>query len=397
MTMMSLSLYQVAVKVVFVTTMIVSTGQGLLQGQGIEEVRESYEETLEERTSLMQKMSDLESDYRAILQDIDRLKQQPDTLQNRVALRDLLRESRTLADQLRDLQKELRSKEDRLKQQRARLVRALDSEIRTLESQLAGATSYERGQIVAELNDLRSQRDRYTRPLPNAPSDRAVTETLEMASELEGASPEDLLAAADELKDTEDQVRKRLEAVETRLDELRDAKMLARRASNFEAEEQFFDETDRSQFVGQYDGTTQSAGGGGNGLFAGGDGQDTAGAPESPDGAAGEERNQNDDFNTGSDPGTVADGAGGQDQPPADQDSGGGAEGGDDVFDQQDSLRLDSGVDPETMSGSGFQSDFEIDSRIDRLESEQERLEKQAETLESKAEQLRRRAEDSLE
>jgi hypothetical protein len=385
--MMSLSLYKLAVEVVFVTTMIVSGGQGLLQGKSIEQVRESYEQTLQKRSSIMEEMSTLESDYRVLLQEIDRLKQQPDTLQNRAALRDLLRESRRISDELRGLQKELRSREERLSQQRARLVRALDAEIRALESQLAGAATADRADIVATLNDLRSKRDRYTRPLPNAPSDRAVSETLEMAAELEGASPEDLLAAADELKDTEDQVRKRLAAVEERLEELRDAKMLARRARTFEAEEQFFDETDRSQFVGQYEQNAQSGNDGGGGLFAGD--RETDDAAEAPTAGAGDPAT---DDGFADSPDRVEGGAD-PDQTPTEQESGGGA---DDVFDQQDSLRLDSGVDPETMSGSGFQSDFEIDSRIDRLREEQRRLEDQADDLESKARQLRERAEDSL-
>ncbi|MGM0555880.1 MAG: hypothetical protein ACQEVA_05850 [Myxococcota bacterium] len=388
--MMSFTLYKLAVEVVFVTTMIVSGGQGLLQGQSIEQVRESYEQTLQERSSVMEEMSTLESDYRVLLQEIDRLKQQPDTLQNRSALRALLRESRQLSDELRGLQKNLRAKEERLSQQRARLLRAIDAEIGSLESELAGAASGDRSEIVADLNDLRSRRDRYTRPLPNAPSDRAVSETLEMAAELDGASPQDLLAAADELMDTEDQVRKRLQAVETRLEELRDAKMLARRARTFAAEEQFFDETDRSQFVGQYEQNAQGQNSGRNGgLLPGTDGDATAGEPTT---GAGESGDQPADDSFAESPEGAEGGTDG-DQAPTNDESGGGTE---DVFDQQDSLRLDSGVDPETMSGSGFQSDFEIDSRIDRLREEQRRLEEQAESLESKASQLRERAEDSL-
>ena len=86
-------------------------------------------------------------------------------------------------------------------------------------------------------------------------------------------------------------------------------------------------------------------------------------------------------------------------QPPAGTDESAAPDsgGGESVFDSQDSLRLDSGVDPETMSGSGFESDYELDSRIERLREEQKRLEKQAESLEKKAGQLEERARESLE
>lgn len=66
---------------------------------------------------------------------------------------------------------------------------------------------------------------------------------------LEGAArgddPEDLLAQADALRDTQDKVRQRLQALKARITEVREERDLDRRMNDFLGEESMFDDQDR--------------------------------------------------------------------------------------------------------------------------------------------------------
>ena len=269
------------------------------------------------------------------------------------------------------------------------------------------------GEAQCTLNELRAQRRKFTQPLPSAPTDGEVSETLAMIEELEEASAADLLAAADEIQDTEDQVRKRLDAIESRIDQLRRARTLARRARNFAAEERFFDETDRSRFIAGFDRSSTESGdanGGGGApsedVSAGGNnGSPTTGDPATG-GARDEGEAESPDPDYAGAPDSDADLGSGvtddslSDQPetpssaPDRQQDSGGEQGGD-VFGGGDVL-VDSQSNPQRTAGTGFESDHDLDTRIQRLESEQKRLQQQASELEEEAEQLRKRAQDSL-
>lgn len=401
---MSFVLYNMVVKLFLVTTLVVPGGQNLLQGQSLAEVKSSYSQTIEQRQTLIANLRQYEQAYRVLLREIDALKGRPNTLQTRMELEGLLRDSRELAKKMQALQQKIRVAEARLNSQRSQLVAAIDARTEVLEKRLAKTSASKRRELVGELNELRAQRRRFTAPLPSAPTDGEVSETLAMLDELDGASAEDLLAAADELKDTEDQVRKRLDAIESRIKDLREAKMLAKRARTFATEESFFDETDRSRFIAA----------GSTGQDASGDRSDDAptGGPTVGDGGGARDESAGDGAageSPGMDPGADGDfqsGAGDDSDgltdspaaPPAaeeepDVDNG---DSGGDVFGANDDMLIDSQTDPQSSVGSGFESDYELDSRIQKLESEQKRLEKQASQLEKKASQLRKRAKDSL-
>jgi hypothetical protein len=60
-----------------------------------------------------------------------------------------------------------------------------------------------------------------------------------------GDDPEDLLEQADALRDSEDKVRQRLQALRARLTEVREERELERRMSDFLGEDSVFDEQDR--------------------------------------------------------------------------------------------------------------------------------------------------------
>lgn len=419
---MSFALYNLLVKLVLVTALIAPGMQNLLQGTKLAEVQAAYSETVEERSDLQQELADREAEYRTLLRQIDALKGGPNTLQNRMELEGLLRDSRQLAARMEALQRKIRGAERRLHSQRAHLVAAIDARMNKLEAAMAHTSAGERRQIVDQLNDLRAQRQQFTAPLPDAPSNSEVSQTLAMGDELDGASPDDLLAAADELQDTGDQVKKRLGAIRQRIEQLRQAKLLARRARTFSAEDRFFDETDRSRFIARYEqnGTANQSGSGDMAAGAGNNGTaadpNTAGDPNS----AGDQAPPTSD--RGSNNGTASpgagmdgDGAGGFENggggqtgqmsdepanapgaPEAPTDSSGPQGQGGDVFGAGDDLLIDSQAEPDQPVDTGFESDDELDARIQSLEAEQRRLQKQAEELENKAHQLRERAHDSL-
>ena len=408
---MTLALYNVVVKLLLVTALVVPGTQNLLQGQRLAEVKASYTQTVETRQELVAQLRQRETEYRVLLRQIDVLKNGPNTLQNRMELEGLLGDSRKLAGQMQALQQQIRTAEARLENHRGQLVAAIDAKMRAIEKRLAKTSAAERGQLVSTLNELRAERQRFTEPLPSAPTDGELDKTLAMIDELDGASAEDLMAAADELQDTEDQVRKRLDAIKSRIEKLRDAKMLARRARSFAAEDRFFDETDRSRFVAGYSSGSndeQASGGGAadKGPSTGNNG-DTAdpgvgagddlesGGDESP------EPTPDSDYASGRDDSdSLTDQPEGAPSVPAEpeQESPGGDSGSEDgdVFGAADGMLLDSQTDPQASTGAGFDSGRELDSRIQKLESERKRLEEQASQLERKADQLRNRARDSL-
>lgn len=415
---MTLALYKLVVKLFLVTTLVVPGTQNLLQGQQLADVKASYTQTVDTRQKLVGQLHQRETEYRALLSQIDVLKKSPNTLQNRMELEGLLDDSRQLAGEMQALQQKIRAADARLENQRGQLVAAIDAQMRAIEKKLAQTSAAERRKLVGTLNKLRAERQRFTMPLPNAPTDGELDETLAMIEQFEGASAEDLMAVADELQDTEDQVRKRLDAIKSRIEKLREAKMLAKRARTFATEDRFFDETDRSRFIAgnnaRSSGDQASAGGGGsdNGANKSPTTGNNAAPPADQGAGDGAGMDQGENESPEPSPGTDGDFAAGRgdsdslsDQPegapsapeqPAQDPSSGDSGSGGDVFGSSDAMLLDSQTDPETGTGTGFESGHELDSRIQKLEAERKRLEEQASELEKKADQLRKRARDSL-
>ncbi len=404
---MSLAVYSLVVRLFLVTSLLVPGVQNLLQGEQFEQVQNAYEQTLDEREKLVDELREREAEYRALLEQVDLLKGSPNTLQNRMELERLLRQSRELAGQMEPLQKKIRATDRRLANQRDQLVETLDAAMTKIEERLAQSSASERRAMVAQLNELRSTRQQYTSPLPSAPTDGQVDEALAMLGELDSASADDLLAAADELEDTEDQVRQRLQAIDERITQLRSAKQLARRARTFSSEGSFFDETSRSRFIArQNTGGDAVAGSGDESARQGTANNDTSNSANNvigeEDGMAGEP--VADEGIDGADDGDMEAGAGSDPglsdqpgQPEAAPEAEDDASSGDDVFGSGDGdIFIDSDADPEASRRSGFGSDDELEGRIRRLEEEQKRLEEQAGELEQKAGQLRKRAHDSV-
>ncbi len=245
---MLLPFQQTLLQILVALTFSVPGMQGLMQGASFEAAQQRYEETVKERQSVMQEITRLEEKHDRLVQRITRMKKDADTgLTARLALEDMLAQSKSLSDELDQLNHRIQALDNTLSGRRSALVGAVDREMRALERSLAKASAAERRKIVKELNALRAQRQTWTKPLPSGPTSGDVSAALSLAGEAE--APEELLAAADEIEDTEDQLARRMKAIDARIQELKEARRLMRRASEFSREERFFEEVDRDRVI----------------------------------------------------------------------------------------------------------------------------------------------------
>jgi predicted nucleic acid-binding Zn-ribbon protein len=390
---MSIVLYNMFLRFLLAAYLFLPGLSGLVTGGAYGESQAEYSKAMDEREALMGELARIEGQYQKFVGDIEKLKRnRADGLRDRRELEGLLRQSRQMADELEALQGRIRQVDGRLESQRRRILGAIDGRIAELERSIGSVPASERAQVVEQLNALKAERRRYAAPMPPLPDHRRVMEALEMASTLDEAHPAELLAAADELEDTEEQVRRRLAAIEERLAELQQARRLSRRASSFAREESFFEEGDRSRVIARYERVTRAGAEGP--VVEGG-----ASAPSSPT------RGSDDgSFEAApAPPGAEFDGA------PAvgDSSAGGGdfdnaARGPEPIphspnfEDRRQTVVHGTDVDPSKAVGSVHFSDGNLDRNIRQLEEERRRLERQATELRRKADGLRKSARDGM-
>ncbi|MBA2660968.1 MAG: hypothetical protein H0U74_01630 [Bradymonadaceae bacterium] len=377
------------------TMHLIFPGLSGLLGAELADNRSQYMATMSERGDLVGELRSLEQRYQKFVTDIEKLKRSgQDGLKTRRDLENLLRQSRQISDELDELQQRIRKVDGRLDGQRTRLVGELDSELRRLERSLAKATPQERSQAVAQLNALRAERQQYTAPMPALPDHGRLRQALAMADEFGQAHPAEMLAAADELEDSEDQVRRRLAAVEVRIGELQAARRLSRRAQSFRREESFFEEGDRSRLIARYQRDTRvvvnehdgQSKAGQNNASSDFDG-DTPYAPSPPlsEGVAEAERGNDDsDMVVGApEPGQYFEPEVGPTATPS-------------YEDRRERVVFESSVDPSrSVEVAGF-GEAGLDRSLQDLEQERRRLEKQASELRSRANTLRQNAREAL-
>ena len=414
------------IRAALVTALILPGMSGLVQGEQLDELRDSYEQTLEDRQALVTKMRQLETEYEDLVDKIDRIKSEgTDEIRNRYSVEQLLSRSRTIAEKLERRQKELTEIDGRISKLRTKIVAEIDGMIAKVEQRLGEVAPSKRKALVDQLNELRQIRKEHRSPLPEAPGSKEVSQTLRMASGVQSGHPEQMSAAADELEDTEDQVRKRLDAIDKQLRKLEEARTLSRRAQTFQSEEQFFDEESRARVIGRHEEKKSAStddGGGDSAASGSQESSDPTTASGEKSAAADQKYNAApDDSNQGdnSEP-ALAGSSGGTRNTDSSAKSGFQAEASDrpesasqapgsdtttngsnntggstDPFASENSVVLESDADPSTSVASGFASDSELESRIERLKEEQQDLEQQADRLEEKATELRQRARDA--
>jgi phage shock protein A len=416
--------------------LIVFASSASVHAQSLESMRNDYRQAVETRRATIEKMETIETRYNELAARLDRLKSKgTDEISNRLEVKTLMRQSQTLTDRLETFDHRIDRLDEKLERLRGQLVSRLDEVVAETEAKLVDASARKRRALVGRLNELRKLQSTYESPLPDAPDPSDVTETLKMARELQGHRPDRMVAAAAELKDTEDQVRKRLKAIEDKLRELEQAKTLARRAETFQSEESFFDEASRPHVVARHesgdsasnrdsssgddtpndsgggaadssDDRTASPGGTGGGTTgSGGPTLDKGGEQSSGSGnraqrppAVGQdgaqERPAADDPNVGGPSATERFAPAREASPEAsggsnvDNSTGGGGES------SGTSMIFESEADLSTaVESEDDDDDSTLEARIEKLEAEREHLEQQAERLEKKADDLESRAE----
>ncbi len=396
---MFLAAQHTLLNLVLMLTLNVSGIQPVFQTEPVEVVQQRYKDGLDERLDVVNSMRKLEAEHRRIVARIVALKQQGAGLTVRLALDEMLRDAQRISDQLAAKQDQVRVIDNRLGAHRTQLISAIENSIQNLEIQLRSAPAQERGAIVRELNKLRTQRASYMVSLPEVPSLEDLRAALTLATKAD--SPDELHAVADELQDSEDQLRRRLAAIEARIDDLKKSKRLVRRAQGFTREERFFEETDRERTIARYERTTTSGQSSDSpeAPQSGSESPNQAGSPEPTESQNNDPGAFDDVANEGLSPsfGSEADPDRGSTPPLSDASDFPSAapDNGNDVFESTESILIQTAEDPSrAVDLNGQAANSTLDGQIRNLESEKERLEKQAEMLKSRANDLRRRASD---
>lgn len=360
-----------------------------------EEALQSYETTLESRQQLVQELTELEKRHGRLVDRITAMKRDSTSgITTRLALEDLLSQSNDLSNELNRINDRLRRVEETLGARRQVVLKTIDKRIKTLERSLANADARQRRQTVASLNSLKAQRQAFAAPLPGRPTRNEVDATLTLAQQAE--SPDELLAAVDEIEDTEAQLQRRLKAIDSRLSDLKQSRRLLRRASDFATEERFFEEADRERVIARFtEGSDETPG------VPSGDSDDVANeSPQMESPSVDDGLNSGNNLNSPGDPGFA--GAPNRDfadddavaappeqsPEPTQPDRG--------LFEpSRETITINTAEDPSRSVGSADSANrSSVDGQIRSLELERRRLERETKRLRDRASHLRKRATD---
>jgi hypothetical protein len=162
-----------------------------------------------------------------------------------------LRRSQELSGQLTGLAQSLAGAEADAERRNLALYTVLSDElVRVRQTWDATKDREARAGLIARMRDLRAERDAVRAALP--PSQVPALDRSRASDD-----PEDLLEQADALRDSEDKVRQRLQALRARITEVREERELDRRMSDFLGEESMFDDQDRHMRL-RFDSSTNS-------------------------------------------------------------------------------------------------------------------------------------------
>ncbi len=368
-----------------------------------------WERLEHERSSLVGQLGDLEEEHQKSVEAIEKLKAAYEAGDaSRGDLEDELRDNHRTVESLEQLQSDLRDVDARQTRLRSRILDALDERRDNLEQQLREADADDRQEVLDELNDVQRQRSEFALPIPET-DQRRVDAAVADARAVADGHPREMLAAADELEDTEQQLSDRLQALEQRIDQLERARAIQRQSRQFGEFDRFFDESDRSRTIAE-----QQQAVGADPQQDQDDDSDLATIPRQPPDEirdnVEEPTGGQDDYapqDANADDNAMEDGTEGEEDdyvgsdPSSDPSDPGGADGdepGDDPFDDSEdteTVTIESDTDPATGDDTSYFSDRALQEDIERLRQERESLEQQAEELRRKSEQLREDAEEA--
>ncbi|PTL82090.1 TetR family transcriptional regulator [Vitiosangium sp. GDMCC 1.1324] len=219
---------------------------------GVDSLRTEAQAGRAQVRELRERQQALRSELNTLAGRIEQLKaEQKGRLVAGPALEAALRRSQELSGQLTGLAQSLAGAESEAERRNLALHAALSDELARVRAAWDSTSDREaRSRLIARMRDLRAERDAVRAALP--PSQVPALNPAEASDD-----PEDLLEQADALRDSEDKVRQRLQALRARITEVREERELDRRMSDFLGEESMFDEQDRHMRL-RFDSSTKS-------------------------------------------------------------------------------------------------------------------------------------------
>jgi prefoldin subunit 5 len=239
-------------RVLLALLLCLSLARPAWSASGLDALRTEAQAGRAQVRELRERQQALRSELNTLAGRIEQLKsEQKGRLVAGPELESALRRSQELSGQLTGLAQSLAGAESEAERRNLALHSALSDELARVRAAWdATGERAARAKLIARMRDLRTERDAVRAALP--PS-RVPALNPARASD----DPEDLLEQADALRDSEDKVRQRLQALRSRITEVREERELDRRMSDFLGEESMFDEQDRHMRL-RVDSTTKA-------------------------------------------------------------------------------------------------------------------------------------------
>ncbi|WP_375743294.1 TetR family transcriptional regulator [Corallococcus interemptor] len=207
---------------------------------GLEQARAKAQAARTEARTLRTRQQGLRDELNGLAARIEALKaQRQGKLTAGGELESALRRSQELSGELTGLAQSVSGADGEVERAHLALHGALSQELTRLRAAWDATTDRaQRARLVEQMRSVRGEREAVRAALP-----ASQVPALEGAAR--GDDPEDLLAQADALRDSQDKVRQRLEALKARITEVREERDLDRRMNDFLGEESMFDDQDR--------------------------------------------------------------------------------------------------------------------------------------------------------
>ncbi|RKH57760.1 TetR family transcriptional regulator [Corallococcus interemptor] len=207
---------------------------------GLEEARAKAQSARTEARGLRTRQQGLRDELNGLAARIEALKaQRQGKLTPGGELESALRRSQELSGELTGLAQSVSGADGEVERAHLALHGALSQELTRLRSAWDATTDRtQRARLLEQMRSVRGEREAVRAALP-------ASQVPALDGSARGDDPEDLLAQADALRDTQDKVRQRLQALKARITEVREERDLDRRMNDFLGEESMFDDQDR--------------------------------------------------------------------------------------------------------------------------------------------------------
>ena len=207
---------------------------------GLEDARAKAQSARTEARGLRTRQQGLRDELNGLAARIEALKaQRQGKLTPGGELESALRRSQELSGELTGLAQSVSGADGEVERAHLALHGALSQELTRLRAAWDATTDRtQRARLLEQMRSVRSEREAVRAALP-------ASQVPALDGSARGDDPEDLLAQADALRDTQDKVRQRLQALKARITEVREERDLDRRMNDFLGEESMFDDQDR--------------------------------------------------------------------------------------------------------------------------------------------------------